>query len=311
MPLTEAQLNNIHSLISSPDRAFMFQGIELADLVIDDPSDFEALCQKLHPDGKAWTKTSTVEDALDFFDSYPADRKDYLALWAFSSFAKWDEFIAQTDCLDLSSLKLTHLPSAIGNLIHLKEFYIDNYSLVSLPNDLFKSLTRLEWLSIRKVKLQHIPSSVQYLSNLQGLIIIETAEVNDTDSGIDEHIGGITELPEWIGMLTQLYYLDLNFNSIERIPESFGQLTGLQVLKFNANCLSEFPTCLLNLTDLRELNLQWNRLTSVPALGKTLTELEYVNLAYNQIAEPPSIEGLTQLHHYTIANNPCSPYELF
>ena len=40
MPLTEAQLNNIHSLISSSDSSFMFQGIELADLVIDARSDF-------------------------------------------------------------------------------------------------------------------------------------------------------------------------------------------------------------------------------------------------------------------------------
>ena len=49
---------------------------------------------------------------------------------------------------------------------------------------------------------------------------------------------GFSEVPEAIGELTNLRYLDLSGNQIERFPDSVGKLTNLKTLKIKGNPLA-------------------------------------------------------------------------
>jgi internalin A len=98
----------------------------------------------------------------------------------------------------------------------------------------------------------------------------------------------LTELPESIGQLTQLQYLDLFNNQLTEIPESIGQLTQLQLLDFSFNQLTQLPEFLLHLASLKELYLHGNDALGLPAevLGPHLSDSYYQGF---QPAKPADI----------------------
>ena len=74
----------------------------------------------------------------------------------------------------------------------------------------------------------------------------------------------LTELPEWLGQLTQLQSLNLSSNRLTALPEWLGQLTQLQTLYLSYNQLTALPEWLGQLTQLQSLDLSDNQLTALP-----------------------------------------------
>jgi GTPase SAR1 family protein len=94
---------------------------------------------------------------------------------------------------------------------------------------------------------------------------------------------GLTEIPEAISRLTNLYFLDLNNNQLTELPEGIGDLINLQELRLNDNELSELPETIGNLTQLQTLDLSDNQLTELPEEIIALTQLRVLYLSGNPL----------------------------
>ena len=98
---------------------------------------------------------------------------------------------------------------------------------------------------------------------------------------------GLKILPDSIGKLTSLKYLDLERNNLTSLPESIGNLKNLETLRLTDNRLKSIPESIGNLTSLRKLILKSNQLTSLPeSIGK-LEKLMLLVLTDNNINHMP------------------------
>jgi internalin A len=106
----------------------------------------------------------------------------------------------------------------------------------------------------------------------------------------------MTELPYWIGDLTDLTELNFNGNQLTRLPGSIGNLTNLTTLRLRDNRLTQLPESIVHLARLTELDLEGNQLTELPDSIGHLTNLTTLDLDGNQLTElPDSIGHLTNL----------------
>ncbi|MEM8640497.1 MAG: leucine-rich repeat domain-containing protein [Cyanobacteria bacterium P01_G01_bin.54] len=118
----------------------------------------------------------------------------------------------------------------------------------------------------------------------------------------------LTELPEWLGQLTQLKELsfgnDFGGNQLKELPECLGQLTHLQSLYLSSNKLEELPEWLVQLTHLQLLNLSSNKLTELPEWLGQLKGLQSLSLSENQLKKLPEWLGqLTYLQSLYLSHN--------
>ena len=75
---------------------------------------------------------------------------------------------------------------------------------------------------------------------------------------LDLYYMRLNELPDCIGNLTNLEYLNLNRNQLTALPESIGNLINMEVMSFMNNQLTSLPESIGNLTNLKELYLTGN-----------------------------------------------------
>lgn len=107
---------------------------------------------------------------------------------------------------------------------------------------------------------------------------------------------GWTDVPDWLGDLTNLTALNLRGNSLTHLPTWFANLTSLKVLNLRGNKFTDLPEWVGNLTSLTSLNLRVNRLALLPDSFGNLTNLVNVDLRGNRLAQLPSTIGcLTKL----------------
>ncbi len=115
-------------------------------------------------------------------------------------------------------------------------------------------------------------------------------------------------MPESLGSLTNLQYLNLDGNSFTgAIPASLGSLANLRFLDLHDNFLTgAIPTSLGNLSFLTTLFLQDNLLDgAIPDSSGGLGQLQTLQLAGNALtgAIPPSMGNLTNLQNLGLEQN--------
>lgn len=141
------------------------------------------------------------------------------------------------------------------------------------------------------------------------------------ETRLDCYRSGVTELPEAIGCMRKLEWLNLNFNPVDhlpksigelsrleslqlseakltRLPESIGKLKRLSFLRIDDSGLPALPESIGDLSALIDLRLSGNRVETLPASMARLTQLEYVDLSGNPLTELPEFIGAWRNLHY-------------
>ncbi len=190
--------------------------------------------------------------------------------------------------LDLSYSSLTSLPSMIGQLSNLKEFFLTGNQLVSLPVEIGK-LVNLKSLHLEENNLTALPEEILQLKNLQTLDLTENEFSN---------------FPVQIIGLSNLLNLFLDQSGFTSLPEGFCALSKLESLGLSYNGFKEFPAAILQLTALKSLDLAGNYLTSIPVKIGALSNLEKFSLAENGLDQfPNEILQLTSLKTLDLPQN--------
>ncbi|MGY4772588.1 leucine-rich repeat domain-containing protein [Kribbella sp. CWNU-51] len=121
-------------------------------------------------------------------------------------------------------------------------------------------------------------------------------------AGVDElylHENQLTELPEWLGELTELRILDLSHQPLKALPD-LGRLQRLEFLYVSDLAITELPPTLGALTSLLYLGATDNGMTSVPESLGRLGNLIELRLYGNRLTELPESYGdlanLRELH---------------
>lgn len=89
------------------------------------------------------------------------------------------------------------------------------------------------------------------------------------------HYNNITEVPDSLGKLTHLKYLDLSNTKIERLPDTTYKLQNLQTLLLS-KCwlLTELPKKIGNLVNLFNLDISGTKLKEMPVQIAGLKNLQ-------------------------------------
>lgn len=125
---------------------------------------------------------------------------------------------------------------------------------------------------------------------------------------LDLNNNDLTSLPDRIGDLASLQELDLQYNQLESLPATIGKLKSLKHLTIAANQVSALPATFCNLVSLAVLPLGGNRLASLPDGMQGLASLTHLDASCNELTSlPSSIVGLRSLVRLDIDGNPLAP----
>ncbi|KAK5979810.1 Leucine Rich repeat-containing domain protein [Trichostrongylus colubriformis] len=142
-----------------------------------------------------------------------------------------------------------------------------------LQKMVFEKNHQLNFISIAGCGMSYLSPSIVSCLQLTKLVIIRNE---------------LASVPEEIGTLSKLVFIDLSNNKLERLPGSFSKLTKLETLVVSGNQLTndglfDFSA----IESLHVLDLSYNNLTAVPPTlmcGK-LVHLHTLNLAHNKITD--------------------------
>jgi Leucine-rich repeat (LRR) protein len=115
----------------------------------------------------------------------------------------------------------------------------------------------------------------------------------------------ITEMPDELGELTQIEYLDLSYNNLKEFPKGIFKLHNLKHLYLTRNQIHEIPAEILELKKLNFLDISYNQLHNISSSIGTLESLVTLDLSYNYIKELPlEIINLMSLKKLFLEDNP-------
>jgi len=148
-----------------------------------------------------------------------------------------------------------------------------------------------------------LPSEIGSLSSLKELTII------DKEHSVTKYPLTSGYLPDLIGNLTKLYFINLAFTNIRGpIPSSIGNNWNLTTLSLwtNREINGSIPSSIGNLKNLEYLNLDSCSISgTIPPIIGDLSKLEYLWLGNNNITGtiPPEIGKLIRLKSLVLARN--------
>jgi hypothetical protein len=122
--------------------------------------------------------------------------------------------------------------------------------------------------------------------------------------GPDPHVDfgyELSALPESLGDLNRLRYLDLAGQDLAALPEGLGDLRELRELRVNRNHLESLPESIGELRELRALNASRNQIAWLPPGFADLDRLERLHLDDNPFPSlPPELAGSESLREIGI-----------
>ncbi|MDB4293452.1 hypothetical protein N9954_08605 [Maribacter sp.] len=186
---------------------------------------------------------------------------------------------------DLLGNKLKTLPAAFGNLNKLEILNLEGNEFDQLPAAIGE-LESLQVLNLENNLLEQLPNEITNLSNLRELYL--------NLSGGFFGQGGLLSLPDDIGNLQSLEYLDLSDNRLENLPATFGNLTSLKTLILTNNAIAVLDANQVDiggLTALEELNVANNGIEVLPDVITNLTQLKTLTLSKNELDDLPANMG--------------------
>ena len=148
--------------------------------------------------------------------------------------------------LEVYAENLKSIPEQIGKLQMLKRLYVISKGLQEIAKEIFL-LPNLTTLKLAGGKLELLPSlDISAPSQLRNLYLCNN---------------NLRQLPDWLGQLTTLEFLDLSGNQLNVLPSSFSQLHRLKRLNIDNNQFSVLPQTLTQLPSLNHLSLDNNPFT--------------------------------------------------
>ncbi|XP_033110831.1 leucine-rich repeat-containing protein 57-like [Anneissia japonica] len=173
-------------------------------------------------------------------------------------------------------------PNILTNFNNLSTLDLSSNAIDYIPGDFFKEkFQELKKLDLSYNKLNSIPSTINYLVNLEKLAVSNN---------------GLIELAPQIGELRSLRMLDAGSNLIREVPGSLcaGRLARrLQHLNLSGNLLHTLPVEIGLLVKLEELNLERNQLSYLPASVRSLVKLKAFYYGENDwMVCPPTVHGV-------------------
>ena len=114
----------------------------------------------------------------------------------------------------------------------------------------------------------------------------------------------LRELPEGVGELPYLEYLDVSHHAIQTVPKFIKNLKRLKVLKLSSNKIATIAGEIGKLVLLESFDLNDNLIKEIPASIGNLRKLKYLELAGNEIFHlPESIGRLSSLESLQLNSN--------
>lgn len=195
--------------------------------------------------------------------------------------------------VDLSFNALVSLPESIGQLRELQDLAVRENALVTLPST-FGDLSSLVMLNCEHNQLEKLPRAAfsERMTAMETLVLSRN-KLHD----LPETIGLVTNMrllkvsnnrltsvPMELGALVNLTMLDLSWNALDHLPEELGCLAALRHCDLSHNQLQHLPSSIVLWKKLRLLSCSDNRLTCplTPSLCN-LRELEYLDLSRNTL----------------------------
>ncbi|CAI9269520.1 unnamed protein product [Lactuca saligna] len=176
-----------------------------------------------------------------------------------------------------------------------------HFSLIGSGSGSFRKLKELQRAKrLRTILLISVPWEIdslldELLPELQFLRVLSVVGLTPSDYPWEEDILSIRKIPESIGSLKHLRYL--NF-SIRKIPESIGSLKHLRYLNFSNTKITSLPEQVSDLYNLQSLLVQdCSELSSLPKSFAKLINLRHfgIDKTPKVIKLPLGIGGLTSL----------------
>ena len=104
---------------------------------------------------------------------------------------------------------------------------------------------------------------VTTLEGLQYLRCLKRLEINNQEN--------ITEIPEWVGTLVNLTFLEFRYCPIVTVPDCICNLTELRTLNFFGSDIQGLPEDIGNLINLENIDIAHTQITKLPASIYNLT----------------------------------------
>lgn len=160
----------------------------------------------------------------------------------------------------------------------------------------------LTWTSdlFSEVKLEEAMLSRNCLREFPLAVVCAFPEMERLGLGSNE----IGSIPDEIGLLRNLEWLDFTHNRVSMISERIGDLPKLASLGASDCRLSSFPLAFTRLRKLRKLGVFNNLITALPSEIGNMRSLTKLDLSGNTLSSlPPEIGNLTALTWLNISNN--------